>query len=50
MKSNSLAEDFTSESILSFAKRNYKTYVQHYKDRNLIQPMSENEFLQNYCS
>lgn len=50
MSSNSVVEDFTSESILNFAKRNYKIYVQHYKDRNLIQPMSENEFLKNYCN
>lgn len=42
--------DFTStDAVLSFAEKNYKTYVQHYRARNL-EPMPLKEFLKNYIS
>ncbi len=47
MKTTSLMENCTSKIISEFAKRNYRTYVAHYKSRRLI-PMSLNEFLKNY--
>ncbi len=37
----------SNERTERFAIRNYKTYVAHYKSRQLI-PMSLQEFLKNY--
>jgi uncharacterized short protein YbdD (DUF466 family) len=47
MKTESIMDRKKLETITSFARRNYKTYVQHYKSRNLT-PMSLEEFLKNY--
>ncbi len=40
-------ESSTSSTIVKNAIRNYETYVEHYKSRNLI-PMSLDDFLMNY--
>jgi len=49
-----MEKSFTSknchpDAIIQFAKRNYKTYLAHYKARNL-QPMPFNEFVKNYSN
>lgn len=48
METNSIFENFSSERIIEFAKKNYKTYVKHYRDRNQ-KPMPLDEFLKNYA-
>ncbi len=47
MKTVSIMECCSTDAVLKFAKKNYLTYVAHYKARNL-KPMSLNEFLKNY--
>lgn len=47
MKKNSLMSCSTSAAVVKNAMKNYETYVEHYKARNLI-PMPLNEFLNNY--
>lgn len=47
MESTSIDEYCALEKISEFAKRNYQTYVSHYKERNL-KPMSFEEFIKNY--
>lgn len=42
-------EDFTSSTISDIGRKNYKTYVKHYKTRNL-KPMPLEEFLKNYSN
>lgn len=37
----------TSKEVLVFAKKNYKTYKDHFKSRNL-KPISFDKFLENY--
>ena len=37
----------TSSEVLVFAKKNYETYRNHFKSRNL-KPKSLEEFLKNY--
>lgn len=49
MKSESIYESCTLEAISEFAKRNYKTYVEHYQARDLV-PMPFEEFVKNYSS
>jgi hypothetical protein len=49
MKSTSIYEYYTSDAIIQFAKRNYQTYLAHYKARNL-KPMPFEEFVKNYSS
>ncbi|MCF6168821.1 hypothetical protein [Lutibacter sp.] len=49
MKPISLTDNNTSNAITRFARRNYYTYVKHYKARNL-KPMPIEEFLKNYSS
>jgi len=47
MKTTSITESSTLETITNFARRNYNTYVKHYESRNL-KPMPIDEFLKNY--
>lgn len=49
MRSTLLNEYCSSEAIIQFAKRNYKTYLAHYEARNL-KPMPFDEFVKNYSS
>ena len=48
MRTKSVNEYCSREAISKFAKRNYKTYLAHYKAKNL-NPMSFEEFLKNYA-
>lgn len=48
MQPNSLMAFITPEAIQSFAKKNYKTYVEHCESRKL-KPMVFHEFLKNYA-
>jgi len=47
MKTTLIMGGNTLKSITNFARKNYNTYVKHYKSRNL-KPMSLDEFLKNY--
>ena len=47
MKNSPQMDIETSNEVLVFAKKNYQTYTNHYKSRNL-KPMSFEEFLKNY--
>ena len=47
MKNEPLQESCTSSANSKSAIKNYETYVEHYKSRNLI-PMPLNDFLNNY--
>ncbi|MGV6845230.1 MAG: hypothetical protein ACWA42_03785 [Lutibacter sp.] len=49
MKTITLPDVSRKDAILNFAKKNYNTYVAHYKARNM-KPMSLTDFLKNYCS
>ena len=49
MKTKSVFENYSSESIIRVARSNYNTYVKHYEARNL-KPMLLEEFLKNYNS
>lgn len=49
MKKSSISEYSTSNAIIQFAQRNYKTYLAHYQARNL-QPMPFHEFVKNYSN
>jgi len=48
MKPLTEIELISTEDTKEFALKNYKTYVAHYKERNL-EPVSFDEFLKNYC-
>jgi hypothetical protein len=48
MKTISISENKVTDSVLNFARKNYNTYVRHYRERNM-QPMPLKEFLKNYC-
>ncbi len=47
MKTVSIMESSTTETITNFARKNYNTYVKHYESRNL-KPMPIEEFMKNY--
>ncbi|MFK5957564.1 MAG: hypothetical protein QM495_01710 [Lutibacter sp.] len=49
MKTESFLGNYYPKVVSRVAKRNYNTYVTHYKSRNLT-PMSLEEFLKNYAS
>jgi hypothetical protein len=48
MKYQTESELISTENTKEFALKNYKTYVAHYKERDL-EPVSFDEFLKNYC-
>ncbi|MCF6181426.1 hypothetical protein [Lutibacter sp.] len=47
MRTISLSENSVTDSVFNFAQKNYNTYVQHYRSRNMT-PMPLKEFLKNY--
>ncbi|MBL4939655.1 MAG: hypothetical protein JKY16_05170 [Lutibacter sp.] len=47
MIKNPSQDSCTSTAVSKNAIKNYKTYVAHYKSKNLI-PMPLNDFLNNY--
>lgn len=47
MKNKSSQESCTSTAVSKNAIRNYETYVEHYKSRNLV-PMPLTDFINNY--
>jgi len=47
MEALTLTHNHTLSSISRTALKNYQTYVNHYKTRNLI-PMTFEDFLKNY--
>ncbi len=40
----------TTKRIGRFARRNYETYKEHYKSRNMIPTLTLDDFMKNYSS
>jgi hypothetical protein len=43
-------ELISAKKIGRFAKRNYETYKEHYKSRNMIPTLTLDDFLKNYSA
>ncbi|UMB59137.1 hypothetical protein MHL31_08580 [Lutibacter sp. A80] len=50
MKAHKNIKENSHSCIKEFALKNYKTYVTHFKSRNLQPPMPFQDFLKNYTS